>query len=178
MTNLRRLLEKDVPFMIEWMRDEDIQQRFQKDMKSITEEQALAFCRSSEIPEKLTENISIHFAIVDEKDDYLGTISLKNISLLNRTAEYAISTRKCVHGKGVSKEATRLLLEKAFDEYGLHKVYLNVLKDNIRAIHFYEKCGFVYEGEFREHIMKNGEYKTLVWYGMLKKEFDKKLRKM
>ena len=51
-------------------------------------------------------------------------------------------------------------------------MFLNVLKDNDRAIHLYEKCGFIYEGESREHVFMNGEYKTVEWYSMLDKEFD------
>ena len=93
---LRKLQEKDVPLMLEWMHDVEIQKSFQKDMLSVTEEQALDFCRLSEIPDGLSQGISIHFAIADEDDEYLGTISLKNIDILNKMAEYAISTRKCI----------------------------------------------------------------------------------
>lgn len=55
----------------------------------------------------------MHYAIVDERDEYYGTVSLKRIDLLNRNAEYAISVRKCVQGKGVAMEATRLIIKRA-----------------------------------------------------------------
>ena len=45
-----------------------------------------------------------HFAIIDDQDDeYLGTISLKNIDLKNKNAEYAISTRKSKRNRCQSK---------------------------------------------------------------------------
>lgn len=173
--NLRELKEKDAPLMLEWMHDENIQKFFQKNMMTTTLEDAKTFCNSSKIPLSPVEGQSIHFAIVNENDEYLGTISLKDISLANKTAEYAISTRKSVHGKGVAKEATRLILEKAFREYDLHKVYLNVLEYNKAAIGLYEKCGFIYEGKAREQVYINGKYETLKWYGILEHEFNSEL---
>ena len=77
-----------------------------------------------------------------------------------------------MQGRGVAQEATRLILQKGFNEMGLNRVYLNVLSDNTRAVRFYEKCGFVFEGEFREHIKLEGKLKSLKWFGMLKREFS------
>ena len=42
----------------------------------------------------------------DQDDEYLGTISLKNIDLKNKNAEYAISTRKKARGTGANQQAT------------------------------------------------------------------------
>lgn len=172
MIELRQLREKDAILMLEWMHDRDIQKSFQKNMLSITKEQAIQFCKNSNIPKEITNGCDIHFAIVNDSDEYLGTISLKKIDILNRMAEYAIVTRKCVHGMGVATEATRLLLRRGFFDYKLHKIYLSVLKENKQAIHFYEKCGFIHEGEAREHILIGGEYKTCEWYSMLNNEFN------
>lgn len=108
-----------------------------------------------------------HFAIVDEDDEHIGTISLKNIDFLHRKAEYAISVRGKWHGSGVAKKATEILVKYAFEELKLHKIYLNVLSDNIRAIKFYEKCGFQFEGEFKDDLLLKGEWKTLKWYAMV-----------
>ncbi len=175
MIHLRNLEMKDVPFMLEWMHDPQIQKCFQKDMMGMSQEDAQEFCRvSAENQSKKDRGDyqDIHYAIADEQDEYLGTISLKNIDWVSGSAEYAISTRKCVHGKGTAKEATGLMLQKGFKELGLHRIYLNVLSDNIRAVRFYEKCGFVYEGEFREHIRLEGTLKSLKWFGMLEDEFE------
>ena len=167
MIRLRPLEIKDAPYMLEWMHDPETRKYFQRDMGSTTAEEAERFCASAGEQGKPEEGGSLHFAIVDEADEYLGTISLKSISLQNRNAEYAISVRKCAQGSGAAAEATRLLLEKAFGEYGLHRVYLNVFSDNLRAIRFYEKCGFSYEGEFAEHICHEGKYQSLKWFGMV-----------
>lgn len=171
MITIRELQAKDAPLMLEWMHDSEIQQGFKKNMLCSTLEDALRFCTVSKIPDKLNNGDNLHFAIVNENDEYLGTISLKSIDLDNRTAEYAITTRKKAHGHGVAAKATELILQKAFEEYSLHRVYLNVLADNIAAIRLYEKCGFKYEGEFREHLKVGGKYMNWKWYAILENEY-------
>ena len=175
MISLRELKIKDAPLMLEWMHDPVIQKSFKKDMLNTTLEQAEKFCETASIPQKISTGDSLHFAIVDDADEYLGTISLKDIDLENGNAEYAIITRTKAHGKGVAFKATGEILKKAFEEYGLHRVYLNVFADNIAAIKLYEKSGFVFEGEFRDHLIINGEYKNWKWYSVLASEFDKKI---
>lgn len=161
---LRRLEEKDASLMLEWMHDDTINCNFQYPFKEMTIEKVKNFIEYSFNEENQ------HFAIVDEKDEYLGTISLKNISYKNGNAEYAIVTRKNAQGTGVARLATCELLQYAFEELKLHKVYLNVLAENIRARKLYEKCGFMQEGISKEAVKINGKYESLIWYGIIKKE--------
>ena len=176
MIRLRRLEVKDVPFMLEWMKDEDTKHIFQKDMSSITEEQAKSFVACSD--NAIEDGCSLNYAVVDDSDDeYLGTISLKELDLKNKNAEYAVSFRKCAQGKGTALEATKILLDKAFNELGLHRVYLNVLTTNIRANKFYEKVGFKFEGTSRGILWHEGEFKDLNWYAMTEDDFNTPIMK-
>ena len=168
---LRQLQRKDAELMLEWMHDAEIQKCFRKNMLGMTLKDAQNFCDTAILPEQIENGQSLHYAIVDEKDEYLGTISLKDLDLVNMTAEYAISTRRIAHGKGIAKKATQLVLEKAFNELQLHMVYLNVLESNKTAIRFYEKIGFRFEGAFRDHVLIDGVYTSLLWYSMLKQEY-------
>ena len=111
----------------------------------------------------------------DDTDEYLGTISLKEISLEHHSAEMAISLRKKAQGHGVATEAIRLLLKKGFNELGLHRICLTVLADNIAAIKLYEKCGFAFEGELRDHLFLNGRYVSWKIYGILDREYAEKI---
>lgn len=164
MIKIRKLKSKDIPYMLEWMHDNDTKKIFQTDFSSIGVSDIENFISNS-----FTEN-NHHFAIIDDKDDeYLGTISLKNIDYKNRNAEYAISTRKKVQGTGVNKEATFIILKYAFNELNLNKIYLNVLSTNIRAKKFYIKCGFTYEGTQKKQLLIENEYHDLEWYGILNK---------
>ena len=172
MITLRQLRVEDAPLMLEWMQEPAIQKFFRRNMTDMTLADAERFCAGASVPDAPSDGDSLHWAIVNGEDEYLGTISLKGMDLKNKTAEYAISTRMCAHGKGIAKKATGLVLKKAFEDYALHRVYLNVLSDNEAAVRLYERCGFVYEGGFREHLMLGGRFATLKWYGMLASEYD------
>lgn len=171
--NLRKLELKDAEGMLEWMHDPEIQKSFRYCMGTTRKEDVLEFIRTAET--RPVEGKSIHYAIVDEKDEYLGTISLKDVSLTAKSAEYAISLRRKAQGMGIAAQATRELLKLAFETFKMQRVYLNVLADNDKAIRLYEKCGFTYEGEFRRHLFLRGEYKTLKWYSMLDEEYFERI---
>ena len=159
---LRKLEKKDIPFMLEWMQDKEQAAFFRFDPDSVTEETGAAYIEKAQ-----DQDPDYHFAVVDQNDEYLGTISLKQVDRTNGHAEYAVSMRKCAIGKGIAAEATREILEYARRELGLHRVYLNVFSDNIRARKFYEKMGFTFEGEFVDHIYVRQAYKNLSWYGII-----------
>lgn len=172
MISLREIRIEDAQLMFEWMQDPDIQKGFKEKMIATQMSDVIAFCKAAVIPQTIKNGTSLHYAITDETDEYLGTISLKNIDTQSKNAEYAISLRKRAQGKGIASKATYLLLKKAFHEFGLHKVYLSVLADNNEAIRLYERCGFIYEGEFREHVVKGQKYMNWKWYGILETEFS------
>ena len=127
-------------------------------------------CKSY-IQKSLNDDKNHHFAIVDENDIWVGTISLKSIDCKTSSAEYAIITKASVHGKGVAMKATKEILDYAFNKLSLNRVYLNVLKENERANNFYKKAGFTYEGCFRKAIFVKNEIHDLNWYSILKDEF-------
>ena len=156
---LRKLEEKDAVGMLEWMQDSEVQKEFQfhadeKDIKSVID-----FIQHAEI--QVIDGQDLHYAIADENDEYQGTISLKSVDLTDRKA----------WGRGIASKATREILRLAFEQFGLERIYLNVLADNKRAIRMYERIGFVYEGAFRKHLFLRGEYKTLKWYSILREEY-------
>ena len=166
---LRRLEEKDAPFMLGWMHDEEITAGFQRPFAQATMETVLAFIHNS------FDEENQNFAFVNSQDEYLGTISLKHISHVNDKAEYAVVARKCAQGTGAAKQATEELLQYAFEELGLHKVYLSVLAENIRAQKFYEKCGFLREGLEVDAVKIQGRYHDHIWYGI--RNCDRNLQK-
>ena len=85
---LRRLEEKDAAFMLEWMHDETVNCWFRYPFADVTLEKAKLFIQYS------FDEENQHFAIVDNNDEYLGTISLKHISEKDHNAELVIAARK------------------------------------------------------------------------------------
>lgn len=148
--------------MLEWLWDDAINRNFWFPFCEMTIEKVQAFIEHS------FDEEDQYFAITNEQDEYLETISLKNISQKNHNAEYAIVIRKIAQGTGAAMGATEELQRCAFEELGLHKIYLNVLEQNKRARRFYEKCGFELEGISKESVRIRGQHENLVWYGNLK----------
>jgi len=162
---LRQLKEKDAVGMEEWMNDDEITQYFRFHRQKKSRREILDFIASS-----CTEQ-NQHFAIVNKNDEYLGTVSLKNINMIPRTAEYAIVLRKSVHGLGVAEQATRLVLERAFTDLHLKVVYLNVLTSNATAIHFYEKMGFGRDYELYRSFQEKDQDLDLYYYSITRESY-------
>ena len=162
---LRKLEEKDLGGMLEWMHDPSINRWFRFDASRVTEESALQFIQNS-----FTDK-NRHYAVVDETDEYLGTISLEEIDIENGHALFAVSMRSCAVGTGAASSAAKELLHIAFEEMGLERVYLNVLSDNKRARRFYEKTGFRHEGCFHRHLKLRGEWRDWDWYALLREDY-------
>jgi len=129
---LRELKEKDAPFMLEWMHDENVTRDLQNDFAGKTIEDCLCFINKSK--EKCED---LHFAIVDMNDEYMGTVSLKHVS--DKTAEFAITIRQKAMGTGCSCFAMKKILDFGLRELNLAEVYWCVSPRNRRAVRFYNK---------------------------------------
>jgi len=64
-----------------------------------------------------------------------------------------------------------LILRYAFSELNLERVSLNVFAYNLRAIHSYEKSGFVHEGRKRGVLRREGRRYDLVFMGILRTDW-------
>lgn len=122
------------------------------------------------------DKLNKHFAIVDESDRWIGTVSLKNIE--NKEAEYAIITCAEAHGKGYAKQATIDILRYGFEQLGLNKIYLYVAVSNVRANKFYQKFGFRFDRCDPKSMVINGNEEDINWYYLLKADLDKYVQKI
>jgi RimJ/RimL family protein N-acetyltransferase len=59
-----------------------------------------------------------------------------------------------------------------FDLYNLHKISLEVLSTNTRAISLYENLGFIKDGVKREEVYKNGKWIDSIIMSILKSEYE------
>ncbi len=134
---LRKLSLKDAPLMYEWMRDKNVTCGLQPKFAEMTENDCRAFIERSWIEEN-----NRHLAIVHNEDEYMGTVSLKNIDRACGEAEFAIAVRTKAMGCGFSAFAIKEILRIGLEEMGLKRIYWCVLKENQRAIRFYEKNGY------------------------------------
>nr|WP_279401558.1 GNAT family protein [Piscibacillus salipiscarius] len=124
--------------------------------------------------EQITESNNSKIYIIEEVEGNkpIGVTSLINIDYVNRNAECNISLGdKNYWGKGLGQEAFRLLLNFAFKELNLHKVYLRVFSYNKGAIKLYQKLGFYEEGELKEHFYRDGSWHNVIFMGLFKRNY-------
>lgn len=104
----------------------------------------------------------------------LGVITLKRIDFNNLNAFLGIYRNPLNKSRGVAKALMQILLDKSFNELKLHTLKLEVFSDNLRAIKFYTKCGFSWEGLLREHFLRSdGIFVDLMIMGMIDSEYKK-----
>ena len=113
-------------------------------------------------------------AIVDKKSSqHIGNVKLGPINWIHRwgTLGLLIGNQQ-QWGRGVGREATRLMLGYAFSRLNLNRIDLGVYADHKRAIRLYRTIGFRIEGRFRKDVFHKGQYKDRLWMGLLRSEFS------
>jgi RimJ/RimL family protein N-acetyltransferase len=79
-------------------------------------------------------------------------------------------------GHGLGRACVRLLKRMAFNDLHAHRFWLDVKSLNTRALHLYEREGFVEEGRLRESVRLGPSgadgYDTLVVMAMLDREYQ------
>ena len=76
-----------------------------------------------------------------------------------------------LRGRGLGREITRLVLAWAFGVLGAHRIELQVLAGNSRAINCYLACGFRQEGIRREAGLYPDGWKDFLLMGLLQSEY-------
>ena len=166
MYKLRELHRKDIPTINTWRNCEELISSLGAPFRFINQE----------VDERWYEGYmqsrlnSIRCAIITEEcDEIIGLVSLMDINYINRSAKLHIMIGTEGQGKGAGTFAVKAMCEHGFKNYGLHRIELDVLANNTRAQHVYEKCGFVNEGIKKQAVFKNGEYKDMLLYALLNK---------
>lgn len=102
----------------------------------------------------------------------LGNAALQEIDPRNRTAELGIFIGEVDRrGLGYGTEASRLLLDFAFQVLGLHSVMLRVFAYNQAACRVYERVGFREFGRRRQCQFMDGRFWDVIYMECLAAEF-------
>lgn len=102
----------------------------------------------------------------------IGNSGVFGIEWVNRSGELGIMIGdKSEWNKGYGTEAMILLQRHAFETLNLNRVSLRVYAENVRAIHVYEKAGFIREGRMRSAVYKHGKYDDVILMSVLHSEW-------
>lgn len=131
--------------------------------------------------ENYLQNISLDSSRVDFiifskiTKKIVGEVVINDIYSNNRSSSLRICMfKKEDFNKGYGTEALVLALQYGFGMLNLHRIELEALIFNERAMQVYEKVGFKKEGIKREGLYFNHRYFDLVIMGILEDEFREK----
>jgi RimJ/RimL family protein N-acetyltransferase len=170
LVTLRLVDEGDVDHILKWVNDKDIVGNLAAFAgKPLTREDELAWVRK--VRTSTDERV---FTVLEAKTGrYLGQVGLHQIfwrSKVGRAA--AIIASKDDMGKGYGSAAIASLLDVAFGELGLHKVWLMVFEKNARSRRTWTRVGFVEEGLLRDEYFHEGSWHNMVRMGLLQHEWS------
>lgn len=116
---------------------------------------------------------SVNLSVERREDEILiGQCSLWGISPSGHWATLGIVFGRDYWNEGYGTEALSLVLNYAFHELNLNRVQLTVNADNARAIRAYKKAGFQEEGRAREAFFRDGQWRDMLYMGVLRKDFQ------
>ncbi len=152
----------------EWMNDIDVAINLQMCHRILTLED------ENEWLKRMNSEGEQVFAILDKANDTLiGSCGLHGIDYVNGISEFGIAIGdKRYWNKGYGTEATKLILDYAFNILNLKNVMLYVFAYNERAQRAYEKAGFKLIGRRREARLMNGTYYDIVMMDCVANEFE------
>jgi ribosomal-protein-alanine N-acetyltransferase len=105
--------------------------------------------------------------MVEYEGRCIGSAAL-DVNPAQHSAEYSVGLFvAALRGRGLGREVTRMVLAWAFDVLGVHRVELQVLAGNRRAINCYLACGFRQEGVRREAELYPDGWKDFIMMGIL-----------
>ncbi len=163
---LRPLEKRDIELKVKWYNDPQVN-------KTLILNEDLELAKSLEWFDKAKNDDSRQDFIIETKDgEPIGLTGLLGIDRVHGTAEcFCVIGEKRFWGKGIGTQVHSLLIQWAFDELNLHKIWALIYTNNPAIIKIIEKLGFKIEGTLREEKYISGKRIDLFRIGVLRNEF-------
>ena len=154
---LKPLSVDHLSHVMSWVNDHEVMQYFANRQDDVTEEEERRYL------EGLTASPNDRaYSIFDERGGYVGQCSVNQIYWPARNGRIFLVVRRDEQGRGFGPAALEALVERAFGELGLHKVWLIVRRDNRAAQAMYLRAGFDFEGVLVDEYFVKGRFHDMV----------------
>jgi len=161
--SLRAFEKSDLPFLHRWLNDEESFFMIGRCPMSMEEVERKV--------ERQKSSGDLLLVLDNGSPEPVGWVHLSKIEHEHGRAEIGILLAPERRGKGLGKRGMSLMLDMAFYELRLHRVYLTTRSINKRGIALYQKLGFSIEGHLREHAFVHGHYYDTLFMGILANEW-------
>jgi RimJ/RimL family protein N-acetyltransferase len=109
--------------------------------------------------------------VLKESGELIGDCMLRLASREHRQGEIGFLFHPDHHGRGYATEAAFLLLEIAFDDFGLHRVVGRLEPRNTASAGVLERIGMRREAHLIENEFVKGEWQSELVYAILRREW-------
>lgn len=104
---------------------------------------------------------------------HVGNIALHSIHPVHRSAELGILIGAAeARGRGLGREACRLLIAYAFDHLNVHKITAGTVDRNVAMKQVFLGLGFTIEGTLRQQFYLEGTYHDIFRFGLLRGDLE------
>ncbi len=135
-----RLNEKLINDYLIMINDPEVANKISYKIRTYTYEDELNWVKL-----KLQEN-AICFSMIEKSTgDFIGNIEILEIN--NNIGELGITITPKKQNQHYGTESIKAMLKYAYEKLNLDGIDLNVYATNLRAIHCYEKIGFIKDGQ-------------------------------
>lgn len=111
------------------------------------------------------------FAIVEKiSNKCIGSFDFR-ADIKNNSLTFGYVLNKKYWNKGYMSETLNFMLDYAFNTLKVNKVCGLHIKENVASGRVMEKCGLKIEGEFEDAEFLKGRYLTLVYRGILRRNY-------
>jgi len=166
---VRQVTPSDVPIMHKWECDEEIGRLVGVEKPRNLEEMQNGY---NQYFEGLKP--TLHLFTIEYKGQCVGRVELGNLDQENGHAAFGILIgERDLHNNGIGSFAINYLLNYAFNNLHLTKLYGEVYDFNVASQTFLTKNGFHLDGILRKHEFFKGEHRDMYQYSFLREEFLK-----
>jgi RimJ/RimL family protein N-acetyltransferase len=167
---IRPTMMEDLPHIMTWVNDPETVANIATIQSTITENEEYRWLYWT-----LQDNNERLYSIFDKTTGaYIGQCGLHKIYWPAKNARLSVIIKKEFQNYGFAYPTVMALLEKAFTELKLHKVWCIVWEDNPKTIHLYQdKVGMQQEGHLIDEYFLNGKRHNMLRLYVLEDEYRK-----
>lgn len=114
------------------------------------------------------------FSIYTEQEGHIGEAQMHFDLPLRQAQVMVLVGRKDLWFHGYGTAAMVYLLDLVFNQYDLHRAWVDVPQYNLPAHRMCENVGFILEGRLRNNRLKDGDWYDSFVMGLLSDEFARR----
>lgn len=163
---LRPLEEEDLAIVLEWRNSERIRANMYTDHLISWEEHLGWFARvRNERPSR--------FMVFTHEGRLLGVVNFTELEAVHGTAHWGFYIGREDSPRGSGFAMACLALEYAFCVLGIRKLIGEAFSFNEASVAYHRKLGFVEEGHFARHVLKNDRHEDVVSFALFQDDWLK-----